>query len=65
MALIFRSKKAKFEIPWFVLGFILAALVGTLVSVPVDLQAALAFISKLLLVFALWVTRAAQWAAQE
>ena len=33
VALIFRSK-AKFETPWFVLGFILAALVGTLVSVP-------------------------------
>ena len=55
VALIFRSKKAKFEIPWFVLGFILAALVGTLVSIPVDLQSALVFISKLLLVFALWV----------
>ena len=27
VALIFRSKKAKFEIPWFVLGFMLAALV--------------------------------------
>ena len=55
VALIFRSKKAKFETPWFVLGFILAALVGTLVSIPVDLQSALVFISKLLLVFALWV----------
>ena len=55
VALIFRSKKAKFEIPWFVLGFILAALVGTLVAIPVDLQSALVFISKLLLVFALWV----------
>ena len=55
VALIFRSKKAKFEIPWFVLGFILAALAGTLVSMPVDLQAALVLISKLLLVFALWV----------
>ena len=55
VALIFRSKKAKFETPWFVLGFILAALVGTLVSMPVDLQGALVFISKLLLVFALWV----------
>ena len=55
VALIFRSKKAKFEIPWFVLGFMLAALVGTLVSMPVDLQGALVFVSKLLLVFALWV----------
>ena len=55
VALIFRSKKAKFETPWFVLGFILAALAGTLVSMPVDLQAALVLISKLLLVFALWV----------
>ena len=55
VALIFRSKKAKFETPWFVLGFILAALVGTLVSMPVTLQGALVFISKLLLVFALWV----------
>ena len=55
VALIFRSKKAKFEIPWFVLGFILSVLVGSLVSMPVDLQGALVFISKLLLVFALWV----------
>ena len=55
VALIFRSKKAKFETRWFVLGFLLAALVGTLVSMPVDLQGALVFISKLLLVFALWV----------
>ena len=55
VAVIFRSKKAKFEIPWFVLGFILAAMAGTLVSIPADLQAALVFISKLLLVFALWV----------
>ena len=55
VAVIFRSKKAKFEIPWVVLGFILAAMAGTLVSIPADLQAALVFISKLLLVFARWV----------